>query len=461
MKKRIKIFSVLTIVVLMAAYTVYSALQPMAVETEVLSLKESEITFVESGVIVDMGERVIYPMVPGEVSTIEVKEGDRVSAGDILATLDSAGIDLQVEQATSVLEGYEAQMAAAQVEYDVTIANLKGTRSSLYGQLYALNAQAGTEEQRSLEVSLVEQSLALYEQALENLEKNKELLRIGVITDSEYEAVENLVAQYEVNYLQSQITQSGSDDVYQGNKRSLNGQIAAINAALDADTLSHTLAYYESMIDGAKAALKALEVQASYYEITSPIDGVVNSVSIEKLGSLTGMEEAFIIQGEGEKHVEVSVSTRDIGEVTIGDEVRLILDQRSGDETTLGHVDYIASNAVTEISPLGIEERKVPVFIQLEAPSGYGANYEVDVEFIVYSGGEQVAVPNSALYTVDGQDTVMVIRNGKATEQAVILGYELIGETIVQEGLEAGDELIVDLDAKGLSVGKRVTSSMD
>lgn len=53
----------------------------------------------------------------------------------------------------------------------------------------------------------------------------------------------------------------------------------------------------------------------------------------------------------------------------------------------------------------------------------------------------------------------MVNRNGVAKEVQVTLGYELTGETIVDEGLVEGDQIIVDLDAKGLKVGSRVSSS--
>lgn len=459
MKKNVKIISVVIIVILMVAYGIYAALQPMPVETETIMHQESEITFTEAGIVVHSGEQTVYPLAAGKVESVLIREGDRVSKGQTMAELNTEVIDQQILQTESTLEGYRAQLAGAEQEHEVSVENLKASRSSLYGQLQSLKAQQGTEDQRALEEMLASQSKDIYEKGLMDLEKNRELLVLGIISESEFTAFEQLVATYEANYLQSQIGSTSGGDAYEGSKNSIYAQISAIDATLDMDTLTTTKAYYESMIKATEAALKGLKSQGGFYNIDAPIDGVVNSVTIENTNMVTGMEPAFIIQGEGDIQIEVNVSTRDIDSVAVGDNVRLELDRRSGDLEITGTVRYIASSAVVEISPLGIEERKVAVYIEPESTDGLGAGYEVDVKFIVFSDGQQLVVPNSAIYQVDGQDTVMVIRGGKAVEVPVTLGYELTGETIIDGGLAEGDQLIRDLDAKGLSPGKNVVSS--
>lgn len=459
MKKKIKIISVVAVVIIMVAYSVYTYLQPMAVETKILQVVDSEVTFTESGILVHSGEKTIYPLVAGQIKSILVKEGDRVTKGQVLAELDTELIDQQLAQAASTLEGYQAQMVAAETENEVSVQNLKGSRASLLGQLRALNAQSGTDDQRALEVLLEEQSKAVYEQGLLDLEKNQELLDLGVISQSDFIAFQQLVQSYEANYLQSQISATGGDDAYQGSKNALYAQIAAIDASLELDTLTATKAYYQALINGATAAYEAIEYQSELYNITSPISGVINSVTIENTNSVSGMEPAFIVQGQGLAQVEVKVSTRDISTLAVGDQVQLTLDQRTGDMDIMGSISYIASNAVVEISPLGIEERKVMVFIEPESTDMLGAGYEVDAKFTVFNKNDQLVVPNSAIYSVDQQDMVMIISGGKAKEVAVTLGYELTGQTIVEEGLSQGDVLIVDLDASGLSPGKKVISS--
>ena len=459
MKKKIKIISVIVVVLIMVAYGIYAYLQPMAVETKTVQAQDSAITFTESGVVVHSGEKAIYPLAPGEIFSVLVKEGDVVTQGQVLAELDTEVLDNQISQAASALEGYKAQLAGAETEHQVSVQNLKASRAGLVGQIRALNAQAGTTDQRALEQLLKDQSKAIYDQGLLDLEKNKALLELGIISQSELTAFEQLVQSYEANYLQSQIGASGGGDAYQGSKSALNAQIAAIDATLELDTLSTTKAYYQAMIDSGQAAYEALRSQGDLYNITSPVAGVVNSVTIENTNRVSGMEPAFIVQGDGDVQVEVKVSTRDISTVAVGDQVRLILDQRTGDVEVMGTISYIASNAVVEISPLGIEVRKVMVYIDPETTEQLGAGYELDTKFTVFSEGNKLVVPNSALYKVDGNDTLMVIKGGKALEVPVTLGYELTGETIVESGLAEGDQVITDLDASDLSPGKNVTSS--
>ncbi len=461
MKKKIKIISVIAVVIIMVAYSIYTYLQPMAVETKTLEAEDSEITFTESGIVVHSGEKAIYPLAPGEIVSVLVKEGDMVTKDQVLAELDTEVLDNQISQAASALEAYKAQLAGAETEHEVGVQNLKASRAGLVGQLKALSAGSGTSDQRALEQLLKEQSKAIYDQGLIDLEKNRELLELGVISQSESTAFEQLVQSYEANYLQSQIGATGGNDVYQGSKSALNAQIEAIDATLKLDTLSTTKAYYKAMIDSTDAAYEALRSQGNLYNITSPISGVVNSVTIENTNMVTGMAPAFIVQGDGEAQIEVKVSTRDIGTVTVGDKVRLILDQRTGDLELVGTISYIASNAVVEISPLGIEERMVMVYIEPENDDNLGAGYEVDAKFTVFSEGNKLVIPNSALYKIDGQDTVMVIKSGKAVEVPVTLGYELTGESIVEAGLAEGDMVIIDLDASDLSPGKNATSSTE
>lgn len=459
MKKNVKITLIIVVTVLLVGYGIYGALQPMAVETKTLSYETSEITFTESGIVVNTGEKAVYPLTPGEVKSILVKEGDVVVAGQVLAEIDSALLDSQIDQAVMTLEGYKAQLAGAEKEHEVTTQTLRGNRSNLVAKGQTLRVQSGTAETRALEKLLEEQSKAIYEKGVADLEKNKTLLALGMISESAYADFEQLVKTYEANYLKNKVAASGGGNVYSESRAAINAQIAAIDTALAADTLTTTKRYYEAMIAGAKAAIKGLESQRATHRITAPVAGVINGVTIENTNRLSGLEPAFYLQGEGAVHIEAKVSTRDIDTIALGDEVRLTLDRRSGDLEIAGKITHIASSAIVDISPLGIEERKVMVYIEPESLEGLGAGYEVDVAFILLKESGQLVVPNSALYQVDGADTVMVIRSGKAVEVPVEKGYELTGETIINGGLSEGDQLITDLDADGLSPGKSVTSS--
>ncbi len=294
-------------------------------------------------------------MTPGEVDKIMVKEGgDVVKAGDVLASLDKSAVDYQILQLEKTVDSFKAQLESAEINHANSVDSLKASKSNLEGQLKSLNAEAGSSTSRDLEKLLESQSKEIYERGLEDLEKQKELFDLGFISEAEYKSFTSLVDTYEANYNQNKIMASAGTQSYDGMKSSLVAQIDSIDASLERDTLTATLAYYQAMLDSTQASLDAAVVGASYYDITSSVDGIVNEIMIENVNMVTGMTPpAFIVQGEGEDKIEVKVNTRDIEVIDVGDKVMLILDRRTGDIEIDGTISHVSTSASVEISPLG------------------------------------------------------------------------------------------------------------
>lgn len=465
MKKKMKIILIAAALLLVAAYAVYDYLQPLPVETLTLAPEDGAITFTETGIVLNDGEVSLYPMASGEVEAVKVEKGDRVKPGQVLAELDSDLLAIQRRQLEKTIAAYMAQMKNVDVEYAGTVDNMKATRSNLYSQIKALEAQAPTEEQVAIQTSVVEQAKATWERSLEDLAKYQLLYVEGIIAESALNDLKALAANYESAYNQSLMQLSSLEsgtaggDYLAAMKNGIWAQISAIDKSLARDNTSYSKAYFQAMADAARAQLDALDAQIAQYTITAPVAGVVDEVHIGKSNVAAAGMPAFVIQGEGSKEVEVLVNTRDISEVETGDRVMLVLDQRSGDVEIEGEVVLVSDKATERVSPLGVIERRVAVRVRPINGDALETGYSMDVRFTVYSASDRIIVPNSALYRVDGEDRVLAIQGGKAVELAVELGYELTGKTIVESGLAPGDVLIVDLDAKGLKAGARVAGS--
>ncbi len=80
---------------------------------------------------------------------------------------------------------------------------------------------------------------------------------------------------------------------------------------------------------------------------------------IEDVNRVQGVEPLFLIIGEKDNIIEVTVNTRDVEAVNEGDRVMIKHHLRSGDVEISGAITYVSENATVERSPLGIEERKV------------------------------------------------------------------------------------------------------
>ncbi len=66
------------------------------------------------GQLVGMRERMLSPGVAGRPSKINVRAGDHVKAGQVLAELDSSDLAIQVQQAEAALKTAQARLALAQ-----------------------------------------------------------------------------------------------------------------------------------------------------------------------------------------------------------------------------------------------------------------------------------------------------------------------------------------------------------
>lgn len=459
MKKKIKLASIIILVILLMGYGVYNYLQPIAIETKTLALSESAVSFVEMGIVKNTGEQYIYPFVSGKVEEIFVKKGEFIKAGDVLAQIDARETKYELERLKKAILGYEAQLAMAHTENELSRNTLKDNKGNLLGQLQALKAESNTESQVKLEKQIIAQSLETYQRSVRDLEKYKELYTLGYISETEYKNYEDLVNTYKTNYDQSLASKDSRSGHFTAMEKAIHAQINSIDVALSIDTLAPTQAYYQSLIDTSKDSIAELKDQQKNYKVISTRDGLVSEIYIENVNQVSNTEPAFLIQGGGQSQIEVKVSTRDRDAITIGDPVTVIIDRRSGDIEINGYIDSISEKAVASISPLGIEERKVPVLIKPEDNNYLGVGYDVDVKFIVSDQGKQLIVPNSALFKKDKQDMVLLIKENTVVEVPVEIGYELTGETIIKKGLQEGDQLITDLDAKNLKVGMRAISS--
>lgn len=465
MKKKVKIILIAIVVILSVIFAIYSYLKPLKIETKTLTLSHSEVSFVEAGVVKNNRIQNIYPLVGGEVLSINVEESDSVKSGDVLATLDSSALDFEIMKLENQIKGYEAQLANVKVENQANVDTLTANKNNLLSQLEALKAQTDVKGQLELQEMIVKQSKEILDRGLEDVEKYKILLDNGIISQSEFKDFKQVVSGYEVSYnenlvqLESLKNNSSNGDYYEAMKKSINAQISGINTNLSRNRTYANIDYYKALIEGTKVSIESLKSKKDKFNIITTIDGVVDEVKIDQVNSISGIEPAFVIQGNGNKEIEVMVNTRDIEEVKLNDKVVLVLDRRSGDIELEGEIIKIDDKATVEISPLGVEERKVLVTIEPENIY-LNTGYDVDVKFIVYAATDKLVVPNSALYKKDEKDMVMIIRKGKTEEVEVVLGYELTGETIIEEGLVEGDKIITDLDAKGLSSGiKAITSN--
>jgi multidrug efflux system membrane fusion protein len=112
------------------AATIPPAEQAIAVKVQPVATGNDGKVLQYSGLIASNSEARLSFKIGGMISRIYVKEGDRVAAGQLLATLDLTEINAQVQQASQSLEKAQRDETRANNLYRDTVASLEQVQNS-------------------------------------------------------------------------------------------------------------------------------------------------------------------------------------------------------------------------------------------------------------------------------------------------------------------------------------------
>lgn len=470
MKKRVKVILFAAAALLAAGAFWFYARLPITAETRVVRPATETVTFTEQGVYGYDSLYTVYPIVAGEVLEVRVQEGDRLSAGDVIAVINARDFENQITQMNSTIAGYEGQISnlwlQEQQQKDTLAANLE----SLKGQQATLRAEiaknrestASIEAQIAIQEDIVAYNRDHARRAREDLRDAGDYYGYGD-GYGDYDAV---VSQARQAYNAAQNTLAGSellleqlrsgempDDVYEGQLEAVQAQIDTVAAQMDKSYSWGMRQYYDAQIEAAKLAISQMEEQAGKAEITAGIGGIVSSLPIRERNVISGQEPVAVLGGS--PLLEVFVPVREIDGVAAGDKVELLLDKRLGEEATIGTVTQIEEEAQVKLSALGVEERKIRVLIRPEG-SALQIGYTVDVRFTVFTQENALSVPKTAVFSADGKDFVWLVQEGVLVRQEVTRGMETREGYIIGSGLSDGSVVVTDANNPALAEGKRI-----
>jgi HlyD family secretion protein len=232
----------------------------------------------------------------------------------------------------------------------------------------------------------------------------------------------------------------------------------ASRATADAEASRSAVDAARADVTAARAALEygdgeSLQVRET---LRSPIAGRVLIIHRESEGMVNPGEPLLEVGDTGALEVRVDVLSQDAVRIEPG--TRVLLDQWGGGDTLRATVKRVQPQGVTEISSLGVEEKRVTVVAELDSSAaGLAAGYRVLARFIVWEGDNLLLVPTSALFRSAGGWSVFSMEDGVAVRKSVQIGHQTGLMAEVLSGLEEGDEVIVH-PANTIEEGTRVES---
>jgi HlyD family secretion protein len=146
----------------------------------------------------------------------------------------------------------------------------------------------------------------------------------------------------------------------------------------------------------------------------------------------------------GRLELVVDVLTADAVQITPGDKVAI---DRWGGDPLSGHVRTVEPSAFTRISALGVEEQRVNVVINVDAPREkwlqMGDGYRVEVRIETWTGENVIVVPSSAVFRRSDRWATLVVDGGYARLRLVTIGRRSATEVQIVNGLSAGEQVII------------------
>ncbi len=209
-------------------------------------------------------------------------------------------------------------------------------------------------------------------------------------------------------------------------------------------------------LEAARATLKTLKIQLTYYRIFSPIDGVVSQVAAqegETIVSGLNVSNLVTILAPDMLEMWIYVDETDIGRVTEGMPVEFTVDS---------FADKVFKGVVERIYPEPEVRDNIVYYSALVTVSGEQARFlrpemTTQCKIIVETRTNVLSIPNAALKWVAGRQVVYVggMDAGDPREVDPELGLQGLERSEVLSGLKEGEHVATQLVIPGSKLGEK------
>lgn len=203
----------------------------------------------------------------------------------------------------------------------------------------------------------------------------------------------------------------------------------------------------------------ASALPAGLWHLRSPVDGHVIKLHRDSAGPVLVGQPLLELGNLSGLEAVIDVLSSEVGGIAPGAPVELSVG--AGRTPMNGRVERIEPVAFTKVSALGIEEQRVNVVVQLDAPapatggSVLGDGFWVDARIALSANDNALLVPSSALVRDGAGWRVLVVESGHARARAVTLKDRNADVAWVEQGLQEG-EVVVLYPGSMVGDGQRV-----
>jgi len=472
--------------------------QQQSVPVETTPVINSEIAkkIVITGAVSALAEVDVYPKQAGEVIKLMVDKGDRVKAGQILASVDSKTFELQTKQAQADLAGakasYDKNSSLAFVNSETGFkqakSNLDRLQSSLKQADFELQLQIKQADlmikksesdlqiaQAKLDIAVkgardqeLEPAKARVENAKKNLDRLTSLYKDGMVSQDQVESAQLQYDTYNAQYslLQEGIRPEDMDvlkaqlesaktslesaqenkmlvDIKRSSwdsaKAQVDNALAAFeqaNVAKDTSTWEKDLAQADAAVKKAQASLELAQQRLDESVIKAPISGTITQRFLDKGGMASTTKPFVNIVNMDVVKITAKVPERELGSIKQGQKAIVKPDAYPDEEFT---------GKLVNISPI-IDRTSQTCDIEVEVSNPnqrLKPGMFTRVELTVSENKVALVIPSDSFIKEGDKTYVFVADNGKAVKKVITVGISDGVKTEVISGLNPGEQLII------------------
>lgn len=347
---------------------------------------------------------------------------------------------------------------------------------------------SSAKEQAQAGVDQLNEALVAQNAALQNMQKELESLTAGsdsknpgeVVPDTENgegsgtadnkeieelkSAIENQKNAIDATKLKITEAQSGIDQI-QAQLDSIDASKTQIKSGIDQaengqDTIRDNLSMAEqayaitqneiypqsdavsaAQLQQASVGIDSAQMQLDFCTVTSPISGIVESVSVEKNGMASAGNPAYIISNRESMTVTFFVAEKAKNVLNIGDPI------------TIERNEHIYDGAITEIGTMANAQTKLFQVKASIAGAGVGENALPNgVSVKVYATTEKedskLMIPYDSIYFSAGDAYVYCVENGQIVRKEVTVGLMSDEEAVIENGLTEDSQVVSNWSSK-------------
>lgn len=398
MKKHVKMVIGAALILVCIIATLVFLFKPVAVATETVKYGELTQQFVEQGSLDSRDVYTVGAKSEGYISEINVPAGRRVSAGDVLVTVDDLDYQNTLSQRLDILL---LQKKELELDYDARFGSNGRAKESL------------------------EKARSLYNLALSNYEAGISLFEAEGISKQELMELDAEYRTAESEYY------SALNDASEGNKSYSKEQISSLRSQID--TLRNSLK------DSA---------------VTTPFEGIVGKILVEPGQYVMEHQQVVVIYSDKSLYIKAFVLDEDAYTVKTGTEVTCSLPNGT---SFAALVTFVSPLAEERLSTIGLpEQRRLIELTPQTLPKDTAMGSKTEVTFDSVLAKKTLSVPSGAVVPFEKGYGVYVAEKKKLRLCPVELGLRASGRIQIVQGLEEGDEVLLDPYADGVKEGARV-----